>query len=191
MHLINNTFQIHGKKTQRQQVSLNTKLNLSSFVQIGLCCPIQNHILKKQNIFREKFTHFPVIINAMKQLTFESVYESSIIFQSFIYTNIPIEQPSYAPTFFLPINTKRPIISFFIYLLNAFKKCTKSHIIPQITKSFRRKIIDSTSHSKMAHDILNQTKKSNNHLYLQVELLLKQKTNCIFKTKVESPTLST
>ena len=30
----------------------------------------------------------------------EDVYESSIIFQSFVYANIPVESPSYAPTFF-------------------------------------------------------------------------------------------
>ena len=35
----------------------------------------------------------------IKRMVFENAYESSIIFQSFLYANIPAESPSYAPTF--------------------------------------------------------------------------------------------
>ena len=31
---------------------------------------------------------------------YENAYESSIIFQPFLYANVPAESPSYAPTFF-------------------------------------------------------------------------------------------
>ena len=64
-------------------------------------CPIQNHILKKQNALKYKFTHFPVIKNTIKRITFENAYESTItchIFY-FLFTNIPAECTSYAPTF--------------------------------------------------------------------------------------------
>ena len=73
-------FQIGGEKTQRQQSSLKTKL---------IDCPIQNHILKKQDSMKLKFTHFPVIKNTIKRIEFKNTYESSIIFQSLIYASIP------------------------------------------------------------------------------------------------------
>ena len=95
-----NTFQIRGEKTQRQQDSLKTKLNLSIFVWNGSCCPIQNHILKKQNAMKLKFTHFPVIKNTIKRIAFKNAYESSIIFQSFLYASIPAKSTSYVPIFF-------------------------------------------------------------------------------------------
>ena len=47
-----------------------------------------------------KFTHFPVIKNTIKRIAFKNAYESSTIFQSFIYISIPAESTSYAPTFF-------------------------------------------------------------------------------------------
>ena len=97
---IHYTFQFLGEKTQRQQDSLKTKL-LSIFACNGSCCPIQNHILKKQNAVKFKFTHFPVIKNTIKRIAFKSAYESSIIFQSFLYASIPAESTSYAPTFFI------------------------------------------------------------------------------------------
>ena len=75
-------------------------LNLSIFVQIGSCCLNQNHILKKQNAFRESFTYFPVIKNTIKWIAFKNAYKSSMIFQYFLYANIPAESLSYAPTFF-------------------------------------------------------------------------------------------
>ena len=43
---------------------------------------------------------FPVIMNTTKRIAFENVYESSIIFQSYLYANILAESPSFAPTFF-------------------------------------------------------------------------------------------
>ena len=45
-------------------------------------------------------THIPVIKNTIKQISFENWSESSIIFQSFLFANIPAESTSYAPTFF-------------------------------------------------------------------------------------------
>ena len=36
----------------------------------------------------------------IKRIAFENWYESSIIFQPFLYANVPAEPPSYAPTFF-------------------------------------------------------------------------------------------
>ena len=47
-----------------------------------------------------KFTHFPVIKNTINRIAFKNAYESSIIFQSFLYANIPAESTSYAHTFF-------------------------------------------------------------------------------------------
>ena len=47
-----------------------------------------------------KFTHFPVIKNTIKRIAIKNAYYSSIIFQSFLYANIPAESPSYTPTFF-------------------------------------------------------------------------------------------
>ena len=58
------------------------------------------HILKKQNALKLKFTHFPVIKNTIKRIAFKNAYESSIIFQSFLYASIPAESTSYAPAFF-------------------------------------------------------------------------------------------
>ena len=97
---IHNTFQIRGEKTQRQQDSLKTKLSI--FVWNGSFCPIQNHILKKQNAMKLKFTHFPVIKNTFKRIAFKSAYESSINFQSFYMPAfLHAESTSYAPTFFI------------------------------------------------------------------------------------------
>ena len=62
--------------------------------------PLQNHILKKQNAMKLKFTHFPVIKNTIKRIVFKNAYESSIIFKSVLYASIPAESTSYAPTFF-------------------------------------------------------------------------------------------
>ena len=73
---------------------------MSIFVWNGSCCPIQNHTLKKQNAMKLKFTHFPIIKNTIKRIAFKNAYESSIIFQSFLYTSIPAESTSYAPTIF-------------------------------------------------------------------------------------------
>ena len=78
---IHNTFKIRWEKTQRKQDSLKTMLTLSIFVQIGSCCLNQNHILKKQNAFRESFTYFPVIKNTIKWIAFKNAYKSSMIFQ--------------------------------------------------------------------------------------------------------------
>ena len=49
---IHNSFQIRGKKTQRQQDPLKTMLNLSIFVPNRSCCLIHKHFLKKQNTLR-------------------------------------------------------------------------------------------------------------------------------------------
>ena len=75
-------------------------LNLSIFVQIGSCCLNQNHILKKQNAFRESFTYFLVIKNTIKWIALKNAYESSMIFLFFLYASIPAESQSYVPTFF-------------------------------------------------------------------------------------------
>ena len=52
--------------------------------------PIQNHILKTQNVMKLKFTHFSVIKNAFKRIELKNAYESSIIFQSFYMPFRPI-----------------------------------------------------------------------------------------------------
>ena len=46
------------------------------------------------------FANFPVFKNTMKRIAFENAYESSRIFQPFLYANVPAETSSYAPTFF-------------------------------------------------------------------------------------------
>ena len=46
-----------------------------------------------------KCYQFPVFMNTIKRIAFENTYESSIIFQPFLYVNVPAEFPSYAPTF--------------------------------------------------------------------------------------------
>ena len=50
--------------------------------------------------FSKIFTNFPVFKNTIIRIAFENVYESSIVFQPFLYANVPAESPSYAPTFF-------------------------------------------------------------------------------------------
>ena len=72
-----------------------TKLNLSIFIRIGSCCPIQYQILKKQNIFRGKFTHFPIIKNTINQIANQK-------FVGIVYNFMPTFL-SYAPTFFPPM----------------------------------------------------------------------------------------
>ena len=47
-----------------------------------------------------KFAHFPVIKNTIKRIAFKNAYDSSLIFQSFLYASTPAESTSYAPTFF-------------------------------------------------------------------------------------------
>ena len=47
-----------------------------------------------------KFTHFPIIKNTIKRIAFKNAYDSSIIFQSFLYASIRAESSSYAPAFF-------------------------------------------------------------------------------------------
>ena len=47
-----------------------------------------------------KFTHLPVIKNTIKRIALKNAYESSIIFQSFLYASIPAKSTPYAPTFF-------------------------------------------------------------------------------------------
>ena len=51
--------------------------------------------------------------NTSKRIAFENAYKS-IIFQPFLYANVPAESPSYAPTFFT--------MSVKIYLLFIFNK---------------------------------------------------------------------
>ena len=63
--------------------------------------PCSESILKKQNAFKLKFTHFPVIKTTIERITFENWSESSIIFQSFLFANIPGESTPYALTFFV------------------------------------------------------------------------------------------
>ena len=46
-----------------------------------------------------KFNHFSCIKNTIERIAFENAYELSIIFQPFLYANVPAESPSYAPTF--------------------------------------------------------------------------------------------
>ena len=41
--------------------------------------------------------------NTIKGIEFENTYESSIIFQPFLYANVPAESPSYTLTFFVQI----------------------------------------------------------------------------------------
>ena len=60
--------------------------------------------MKKQHTMKLKFTHFPVIKNAIKRISFKNAYKSSIIHQSFLYASIPAEFTSYAPTFLADIN---------------------------------------------------------------------------------------
>ena len=52
--------------------------------------PIQNHILKTQNAMKLKFTHFPVIKNAIKRIELKIAYKSFRIFQSFYMPIRPI-----------------------------------------------------------------------------------------------------
>ena len=39
-------------------------------------------------------------MNTIKRIAFENAYESSVIVQHLLYTNVPAESPSYGPTFF-------------------------------------------------------------------------------------------
>ena len=95
---IPNTHHIRGEKIQKRQDSSKTKLNLSIFEWNGLCCPFKNHILKKQNTIKEKFTHFPVIKNTFKQIAFENEYNTIIIFSLL-----------YLPTFLPNLRLMRPL----------------------------------------------------------------------------------
>ena len=47
-----------------------------------------------------KCYQFTVFKNTIKRIAFENEYVSSIIFQTFLYANVPAESMSYAPTFF-------------------------------------------------------------------------------------------
>ena len=46
---------------------------------------------------------FPVIKNTIKRIAFENENKSTIIFQSFLFANVPAESTSYAPTFLVNI----------------------------------------------------------------------------------------
>ena len=61
-----------------------------------------------------KFTHFPVIKNTIKRIAFKNAFDSSIIFQSFLYASIPAESTSYAPTFFH--GSRYTARNFFVFL---------------------------------------------------------------------------
>ena len=52
----------------------------------------------EKNAMKLKYTHFLVIKNTIKRKEFKIAYESSILFQSFLYASIPAESTSYAPT---------------------------------------------------------------------------------------------
>ena len=43
--------------------------------------------------------NFPVFKCTIKRIAFENAYESSIIFQPFLYAIVPVASPSNAPTF--------------------------------------------------------------------------------------------
>ena len=62
--------------------------------------PYSNSYSEETKCINVIFIHFPLIQKTNKQTTFENMYESSIIFQSFLYANTSAESPSYAPTFF-------------------------------------------------------------------------------------------
>ena len=47
-----------------------------------------------------KFYLFSCIQNTIRRIAFENAYESSIIFQPFLYANVPAESPFNVPTFF-------------------------------------------------------------------------------------------
>ena len=47
-----------------------------------------------------KIHNFPVIKNTIKRIAYKNAFESSIIFQSYLYANIPAEFPSYALTMY-------------------------------------------------------------------------------------------
>ena len=54
-----------------------------------------------------KFYQFSCIQNTINWIAFENEYESSIIFQPFLYANVPADPPSYAPTFFYNFRKKK------------------------------------------------------------------------------------
>ena len=113
---LKNAFIIHFRFVERRPRTtrfFKNQVKLSIFVWNGSCCLIQNHIPKKQNAMKLKFTHFPVIKNTIKRIAFKNAFDSSIIFQSFLYASIPAESTSYAPTFFHGSrNTARKIFVF-------------------------------------------------------------------------------
>ena len=63
-------------------------------------CPVQNHILKRENTFGKFLTNFHIFKNTFIRIAFENAYELFINFQPFLYAYVPAESPSYVPTFF-------------------------------------------------------------------------------------------
>ena len=82
-----------------KNLKIKKKLNLSIVVWSWSCCPIQNHILKKQNAIEVKINPFSCNQEYHWTNSIRNEYASTIIFQSLLFANIPVESMSYAPTF--------------------------------------------------------------------------------------------
>ena len=84
--------------TQRQQVSLKThSLKIVEFRMSWIVWPYSESYPEETKYIKEKI--YQLSCNTIKQIAFENVYESSIIFQSFLYAKIPAESSSYAAIF--------------------------------------------------------------------------------------------
>ena len=63
--IISNSWREDPEKTTR---FWKNQVKFVNFLMKWVKLPIQNHILKTQNVMKLKFTHFPVIKNAFKRI---------------------------------------------------------------------------------------------------------------------------
>ena len=71
--------------------------------------------------FGKIFTNYPVIKITIKWIAFGNAHESLIIFQPFLYANVP---PSYAPTFFLYSQTDIIETEIIVIMTKEWSYCT-------------------------------------------------------------------
>ena len=60
----------------------------------------ESYFEEQNNILVNILPIFHVFKNTFIWMAFQNAYESSIIFQSFLYANVPADSPSYSSAFF-------------------------------------------------------------------------------------------
>ena len=63
--------------------------------------PYSESYFEERKYILVKCYQFSCIQETVKRISFENAYESSVIFQPFLYANVPAESPYSVPTFFI------------------------------------------------------------------------------------------